>query len=95
MTELTPREAGVYAVITTTSLTRKEIAIKLHMHYTNVAYVEKRIYAKLGIPNRIALIFANNRKYKRKRQKLKQKYRKYKKRLLERYYYQIDNKIRE
>ena len=60
MKELSKREDSVYKVITTTSLTRKEIATKLFMHYSNVEYVEKRIYAKLGIPNRIALIFAKH-----------------------------------
>ena len=56
--KLTDRELLVYELITTTSLTRKELADKIFMCYSNFARYEDKIYRKLGMANRIELIFA-------------------------------------
>ena len=56
--KLTDRELAIYELITTTSLTRKELADKIFMCYSNFARYEDKIYRKLGVANRIELIFA-------------------------------------
>ena len=58
MDKLTDRELAIYDLITTTSLTRKELADKIFMCYSNFARYEDKIYKKLGMANRIELIFA-------------------------------------
>ena len=58
MDKLTDRELAIYDLITTTSLTRKELADKIFMCYSNFARYEDKIYKKLGVTNRMELIFA-------------------------------------